>query len=52
MEEEIWTLSEEGRQVSDSGSHEVKVFNFVPAGEEGTSAAAIKVKQQLELAVC
>ncbi|ORY92369.1 tRNA synthetases class II core domain (F)-domain-containing protein [Syncephalastrum racemosum] len=32
---EIWTLTEEGQQVAKQGSHEARVFEAIPAGEEG-----------------
>ncbi len=44
VEEEIWVLTAEGQTILKDGSHEVKVFNFIPAGEDGISLAAIKVK--------
>ena len=44
LEEEIWVLTEEGQKILDEGSHEVKVFNFVPADEEGIPVTTIKVK--------
>lgn len=43
LEEEVWVLTAEGQSILKEGSHEVKVFNFVPAGEEGTTVASIKV---------
>ena len=30
MVQEYWTLSEEGLEIADHGSHEVRVFNVVP----------------------
>lgn len=44
LEEEVWVLTAEGQSILKEGSHEVKVFNFIPVGEEGTSVASIKVK--------
>ena len=43
IEEEIWALTCEGQLILAEGSHEVKVFNFVPEGEEGISVSMIKV---------
>lgn len=42
-EEEVWTLTSEGQSILKEGSHEVKVFNFVPSGETGIAVSAIKV---------
>lgn len=44
LEEEVWVLTAEGQSILMEGSHEVKVFNFIPAGEEGTTVESIKVK--------
>lgn len=44
VEEEMWVLTAEGQTILEDGSHEVKVFNFIPAGEYGISLSAIKVK--------
>ena len=46
-EEEVWTLTAEGQSILKDGSHEVKVFNFIPAGETGIAVSAIKVKDVL-----
>ena len=43
MDEETWILTTEGQSILKEGSHEVKVFNFIPAGSEGVSVASIKV---------
>ena len=43
LEEEVWVLTNEGQSILKEGSHEVKVFNFVPVGEEGIPVTAIKV---------
>jgi hypothetical protein len=48
LEEEVWVLTAEGQSILKEGSHEVKVFNFVPAGEEGTTVASIKVKRAVQ----
>jgi len=37
-EEEQWVLTEEGQEIAESGSHEAKVFNAVPA--EGSCTVA------------
>ena len=42
-EEEVWTLTSEGQSILQEGSHEVKVFNFIPAGDNGIAVTAIKV---------
>ena len=42
-EEEAWSLTAEGQSILREGSHEVKVFNFIPAGETGVAVTAIKV---------
>ena len=42
FEEEAWILTTEGQTILKEGSHEVKVFNFVPSGEEGVPVIAIK----------
>lgn len=44
LEEEVWVLTGEGQTILREGSHEVKVFNFIPAGEEGIAVSVIKVK--------
>ena len=42
-DEDAWVLTGEGQAVANEGSHEVKVFNFIPVGEEGIAVTAIKV---------
>lgn len=42
-EDDVWVLTAEGQLIASEGSHEVKVFNFIPVGEEGVSISAIKV---------
>ncbi|CAG8524699.1 10981_t:CDS:2 [Acaulospora colombiana] len=37
IEEEIWVLTDEGEEIADKGSHEAKVFDAIPVGEEGIS---------------
>lgn len=46
-EEEVWILTAEGQSILKDGSHEVKVFNFIPAGETGINVNSIKVIQIL-----
>ena len=46
-DEDVWVLTGEGQMIANEGSHEVKVFNFVPAGESGVPVTAIKVRQAL-----
>ena len=50
-EEEVWTLTAEGQSILKDGSHEVKVFNFIPAGETGIAVSAIKVKDYFYIIV-
>ncbi|KAJ3312801.1 hypothetical protein HDU76_002805 [Blyttiomyces sp. JEL0837] len=42
LESERWVLTKEGNVIADEGSHEVKVFNAIPAGEEGISEQELK----------
>ena len=44
-ESEVWRLSEEGAGIAKDGSHEVQVFNAIPVGDEGCSAADIQVRR-------
>ncbi|CAM0136590.1 Phenylalanyl-tRNA synthetase, beta subunit, cytoplasmic [Umbelopsis sp. WA50703] len=44
IEREVWTLTEEGRELADSGSHEARVFEAVPAGEEGITIPELQAK--------
>ena len=46
IDREFWTLSEEGQQVAEQGSHEARVFEAIPAGEEGISMDEIKVMKK------
>ncbi|KAI9342085.1 tRNA synthetases class II core domain (F)-domain-containing protein [Zopfochytrium polystomum] len=41
---ERWKPSEEGQVFADTGSDEVKVFNAVPAGEEGISISDLQAR--------
>jgi phenylalanyl-tRNA synthetase alpha chain len=43
IEREVWTLTEEGRELADSASHEARVFEAVPAGEEGITIPELQV---------
>jgi phenylalanyl-tRNA synthetase alpha chain len=36
---ERWVLTSEGKSISDTGSHEARVYHAVPAGSEGISIA-------------
>lgn len=47
LEEDIWVLTAEGQSILKDGSHEVKVFNFIPVGEEGIAVTSIKVKRKI-----
>lgn len=38
-----WILTEEGKQVAKEGSHEARVFEAIPAGEEGLPIAELQV---------
>jgi phenylalanyl-tRNA synthetase alpha chain len=42
-EREYFVLTQEGQELADGGSHEAKVFNAVPAGEEGIAISDIQV---------
>ncbi|KAJ2959638.1 hypothetical protein NQZ79_g4910 [Umbelopsis isabellina] len=44
IEREVWTLTDEGRELADSGSHEARVFEAVPAGEEGITIPELQAK--------
>lgn len=46
LEEEIWVLTAEGQLILKDGSHEVKVFNLIPADEVGIPMSIIKVKRK------
>jgi hypothetical protein len=43
IEREDWFLTEEGQEIASVGSHEVKVFNAIPAGTEGLLIADLQV---------
>ena len=32
---EKWTLTSEGKEVAETGSHEARVYNAIPEGAEG-----------------
>ena len=38
-----WVLTEEGKQLAKDGSHEARVFEAIPAGEEGLPIAELQV---------
>ncbi|CAG8531903.1 11580_t:CDS:2 [Diversispora eburnea] len=42
IEEEIWVLTEEGNEIADKGSHEAKVFETIPPGEEGITISDLQ----------
>ncbi|KAJ3410688.1 hypothetical protein HDV05_003485 [Chytridiales sp. JEL 0842] len=42
IETEKWVLTAEGNSIVDSGSHEARVFNSIPTGEQGISAADLQ----------
>ncbi|CAJ0838504.1 4303_t:CDS:2 [Entrophospora sp. SA101] len=43
IEEEIWILTEEGNEIANNGSHEAKVFETIPVGDEGISIKKLRV---------
>jgi hypothetical protein len=43
IEREVWTLTEEGQELAESGSHEARVFDAVPAGQEGITIPDLQV---------
>ncbi|RIB00995.1 tRNA synthetases class II core domain (F)-domain-containing protein [Gigaspora rosea] len=42
IEEEVWVLTNEGNEIADKGSHEAKVFDTIPVGEEGIAISALR----------
>jgi len=44
IEREVWTLTEEGRELAESGSHEARVFDAIPAGDEGITIPDLQAK--------
>jgi hypothetical protein len=48
-ESDVWTLTDEGREIASHGSHEVKVFNAVPSGADGISLAELQVCHHVAL---
>jgi len=43
IENEKWNVTAEGNEIVETGSHEAKVFNAIPEGEEGISIADLNV---------
>jgi hypothetical protein len=43
IESEVWVLTAEGREMADTGSYEVKVFEAIPPGETGISISELQV---------
>ncbi|CAG8707982.1 18096_t:CDS:10, partial [Racocetra persica] len=41
IEEEVWMLTDEGNEIANKGSHEAKVFDAIPIGEEGIAISAL-----------
>jgi phenylalanyl-tRNA synthetase alpha chain len=39
-----WVLTKEGKQLAKDGSHEARVFEAIPAGEEGLPIAELQVE--------
>ncbi|ORX80740.1 hypothetical protein K493DRAFT_242506 [Basidiobolus meristosporus CBS 931.73] len=44
LDSEVWYLTEEGKEISASGSHEVVVFNTIPEGPEGIAISELQAK--------
>ncbi|KAI7900594.1 tRNA synthetases class II core domain (F)-domain-containing protein [Cokeromyces recurvatus] len=44
IERIFWVLTEEGKQLAKDGSHEARVFEAIPAGEEGLPIAELQAK--------
>ncbi|CAO3687632.1 unnamed protein product [Umbelopsis vinacea] len=44
IEREVWTLTDEGRELAEHGSHEARVFDAVPAGDEGITIPDLQAK--------
>ena len=44
LEREIWTLTTEGKEMANTGSHEAKVFEAIPPGKTGISISELQVK--------
>jgi phenylalanyl-tRNA synthetase alpha chain len=44
IENEKWNVTDEGNEIVETGSHEAKVFNAIPEGEEGISIAELNAK--------
>ena len=40
---ELWILTEEGKEVALTGSHEARVFNAIPSGSAGISIPEMNV---------
>ncbi|KAI8374735.1 tRNA synthetases class II core domain (F)-domain-containing protein [Radiomyces spectabilis] len=47
IEREVWTLTPEGQQCVDQGSHEARVFAAVPSGPEGIAITELQVTAKL-----
>lgn len=43
IERIVWFLTEEGQQLAKEGSHEARVFEAIPPGEEGLPIAELQV---------
>ncbi|ORX61421.1 hypothetical protein DM01DRAFT_1299365 [Hesseltinella vesiculosa] len=44
IDREVWFLTEEGEQVAAQGSHEARVFDLIPSGDEGMTIADVQAK--------
>lgn len=42
-EEQRWVLAEEGKEIAENGSHEVKVFESIPPGPQGIALSELQV---------
>ncbi|KAJ2373867.1 Phenylalanyl-tRNA synthetase, beta subunit, cytoplasmic, partial [Coemansia sp. RSA 2607] len=41
---EVWTIESEGQDMLDNGSYEARIFDAVPAGEQGIPVAELSAK--------
>ena len=45
IEGETWVLTPEGSEIADTGSHEAKVYEAVPAGSKGIEISELQVNE-------
>lgn len=43
QENEVWDVTKEGMQMIEDGSHEWRVFNAIPPGDEGMALKELEV---------